>query len=71
VGLGIAVGGGAIVGTGVGTNYKKLDQRIAKTQAKKESLLLVLKYPKLPLHNNMAKLRARQRVRKRDVSFGP
>jgi hypothetical protein len=53
------------------TGYKELDQRIAKTQAKKESLLLVLKYPELPLHNNAAELGVRQRVRKRDVSFGP
>ena len=53
------------------TGYAALDQRIAKTQAKKESLLLVLKYPELPLHNNAAELGVRQRVRKRDVSFGP
>lgn len=53
------------------TGYDELDKRIAKTQAKKESLLLVLKYPELPLHNNPAELGARQRVRKRDVSFGP
>ena len=48
-----------------------MDKRIAKTQAKKASLLLVLKYPELPLHNNPAELGVRQRVRKRDVSFGP
>ena len=53
------------------TGYDELDQRIAKTQAKKTSLLLVLKYPELPLHNNAAELGVRQRVRKRDVSFGP
>jgi hypothetical protein len=53
------------------TGYDELDQRIAKTQAKKTSLLLVLKYPELPLHNNAAELAVRQRVRKRDVSFGP
>lgn len=53
------------------TGYEALDQRIAKSQAKKESLLLVLKHPELPLHNNPAELGARQRVRKRDVSFGP
>jgi len=53
------------------TGYDELDQRIAKTQAKKASLLLVLKHPELPLHNNPAELGARQRVRKRDVSFGP
>ena len=53
------------------TGYEELDKRIAKTQAKKESLLWVLKYPELPLHNNAAELGVRQRVRKRDVSFGP
>ena len=53
------------------TDYEALDQRIAKSQAKKDSLLLVLKHPELPLHNNPAELGARQRVRKRDVSFGP
>jgi hypothetical protein len=49
------------------TGYFDLDQRIAKTQAKKDSLLLVLKHPELPLHNNASELA----VRKRDVSFGP
>jgi len=53
------------------TGYEELDKRIAKTKTKKESLLLVLKYPELPLHNNAAELGVRQRVRKRDVSFGP
>jgi hypothetical protein len=53
------------------TGYAALDARIAKTQAKKTSLLMVLKYPQIPLHNNPAELDARQRVRKRDVSFGP
>ena len=53
------------------TGYDALDQRIAKTKAKKDSLLLVLQYPELPLHNNASELAVRQRVRKRDVSFGP
>jgi hypothetical protein len=53
------------------TGYEALDQRIAKSQTKKNSLLLVLKHPELPLHNNPAELGARQRVRKRDISFGP
>ncbi len=53
------------------TGYDGLDERIAKTQAKKASLLLVLKHPELPLHNNPAELGVRLRVRKRDVSFGP
>ena len=53
------------------TGYEALDERIAKTKAKKDSLLSVLKYPELPLHNNASELGVRQRVRKRDVSFGP
>ena len=53
------------------TGYDELDKRIAMTKAKQEQLLLVLKYPEMPLHNNPAELGARQRVRKRDVSFGP
>jgi len=53
------------------TGYHDLDQRIAKTRAKKISLLLVLQHPELPLHNNASELAVRQRVRKRDVSFGP
>ena len=53
------------------TEYAALDDRIAKTRAKKEFLLRALEHPELPLHNNPAELAARQRVRKRDISFGP
>lgn len=53
------------------TGYNALDERIAKTMAKKECLLMALHHPEIPLHNNPAELGARQRVRKRDVSFGP
>jgi len=53
------------------TGYWHLDERIAKTAAKKEALLCVLAHPAVPLHNNPAELGARHRVRKRDVSFGP
>jgi FtsZ-binding cell division protein ZapB len=53
------------------TGYDALDQRIAKTKAKKDYLLRVLSHPEIPLHNNPAELGARQRVRKRDISFGP
>jgi len=53
------------------TKYAALDERIAKTKAKKAQLLLVLEHPELPLHNNPAELGARQRVRKRDVNYGP
>jgi len=53
------------------TGYWALDERIALTRAKKSQLLVVLRHPEVPLHNNPAELGARQRVRKRDVSFGP
>ena len=53
------------------TGYADLDQRLAKSLAKKDRLLTVLDFPHLPLHNNPAELAARQRVRKRDISFGP
>jgi hypothetical protein len=53
------------------TGYARLDERIALTRGKKAHLLLVLSHPEMPLHHNPAELGARQRVRKRDVSFGP
>ncbi len=53
------------------TGYYGLDDRIEKTKGKKTTLLMVLVHPEIPLHNNPAELGARQRVRKRDVSFGP
>jgi Transposase IS66 family len=56
---------------GTVTGYQALDRRLALTREKKPELLLVLEHPELPLHNNPAELGARQRVRKRDVSFGP
>ena len=51
------------------THYPALDERIATSKAKKPELLLVLKYPELPLHNNEAELAARVQARKRDVSL--
>jgi Transposase IS66 family len=56
---------------GTVTGYQALDRRLALTREKKPELLLVLEHPELPLHTNPAELGARQRVRKRDVSFGP
>ena len=52
------------------TGYDALDERIAKTKAKKESMLMVLAHPEIPLHNNSAELAARKRVRRRKISFG-
>ena len=53
------------------TGYHALDDRLAKTRAKRDALLQVLAHPEVPVHNNPAELGARRRVRKRDVSFGP
>lgn len=51
------------------TGYDALDDRIEKTGNKKEELLLVLKYPWLPLHNNASELGARVEKRRQDVSL--
>lgn len=51
------------------TGYQDLDERIASTLAKKDKLLVVLRFPHLPLHNNPAELGARVQARKRDVSL--
>jgi hypothetical protein len=51
------------------TGYAGLDDRIAKTKAKKEELLTVLSHPEIPLHNNASELGARVSARRRDVSL--
>jgi hypothetical protein len=51
------------------TGYKALDDRIAKTAAKKNELLTVLSVPGVPLHNNASELQARVSARRRDVSL--
>jgi regulator of replication initiation timing len=51
------------------TGYTPLDERIAKTKMKKDSLLLMLKHPELPLHNNASELGARKQARYRDISL--
>lgn len=56
---------------GQATGHWQLDEPLASTRAKKAQLLRVLAHPEIPLHDNPAELGARQRVRKRDVSFGP
>ena len=53
------------------TGYEALDKLIMRTQNHKRQLLVILTHPEIPLHNNPAELGARQRVRKRKVSFGP
>jgi hypothetical protein len=51
------------------TGYAALDDRIAKTAAKKDELLTVLAVPAIPLHNNDSELQARVSARRRDVSL--
>ncbi len=51
------------------TGYEALDQRIAATRRKKESLLTVLGHPEVPLHNNESELGERVAARRRDVSL--
>jgi len=51
------------------TIYDALNNRIEKTRNKKEELLMVLKYPWLPLHNNDSELGARVEKRRQDVSL--
>jgi len=51
------------------TGYTALDDRIAKTAAKKHELLTVLSRPDVPLHNNASELGARVSARRRDVSL--
>jgi hypothetical protein len=51
------------------TKYTALDDRIAKTAAKKDELLTVLSVPQVPLHNNASELGARVSARRRDVSL--
>ena len=51
------------------TGYDSLDDRIEKTRNKKEALLLSLRYPCLPLHNNDSELGARVEKRRQDVSL--
>ena len=51
------------------TGYEALDDRIAKTQAKRNELLTVLTEPSVPLHNNDSELGARVSARRRDVSL--
>ena len=51
------------------TGYTALDDRIAKTAAKKDELLTVLSVPGVPLHNNASELQARVSARRRDVSL--
>ncbi len=50
-------------------DYDLLNERIEKTKVKKDTLLLVLKSPEIPLHNNASELGARKQARYRDISL--
>ena len=51
------------------TGYDDLDERIVKSKSKKDELLVVLKYPEVPLHNNRSENGARTEKRRQDVSL--
>ena len=51
------------------TGYNELDERIAKSKAKKRELLTVLNHPEIPLHNNRSENAARVQKRREDVSL--
>jgi hypothetical protein len=51
------------------TGYEALDDRISKTESKRDELLMVLSDPSVPLHNNASELGARVSARRRDVSL--
>lgn len=49
--------------------YAQLNICIKRTLKNKDQLLAVLEHPQLPIHNNLSELGARQKARKRDVSY--
>ena len=51
------------------SGYQQLDERKRLTLLKSSELLLVLKHPELPLHNNPAELAARTMVQRRNISY--
>lgn len=51
------------------TLVRPLDEQLRRTRENKEGLLLFLKYPQLPLHNNQAEGDIRERVIKRKISL--
>ncbi|WP_145062626.1 hypothetical protein [Adhaeretor mobilis] len=51
------------------TRYEALDDRIAKTQSKRDELLMVISESSVPLHNDASELGARVSARRRDVSL--
>jgi hypothetical protein len=51
------------------TGVKILDEQLGRTKKKIKKLLLFLKYPQLPLHNNLSENDLRERVIKRKISL--
>lgn len=51
------------------TLVRPLDEQLKRTWNNREGLLLFLKYPQVPLHNNQAELDIRERVIKRKISL--
>ena len=50
------------------TRYEMLKEELRKIHKKKDELLLVLKRPDVPLHNNMGEQNIREYVKKRKIS---
>ena len=55
--------------TSENTGVKQLDAQLQRTKKKIDKLLLFLKYPQLPLHNNLCENDLRERVIKRKISL--
>lgn len=55
--------------TSLKLNIKLLDEQLERTKQNKARLLLFLKYPQLPLHNNQSENDIRERVIKRKISL--
>lgn len=55
--------------TKIKTFIKALDAQLARTRKNKDKLLLFLKYPQLPLDNNLCERDLRERVIKRKISL--
>jgi len=55
--------------TSIKTLIRPIDEQLERTKKKKDKLLLFLKYPQLPLHNNLSENDLRERVLKRKISL--
>ena len=55
--------------TSLSTGINLIDKQLERTKLKKDKLLLFLKYPQVPLHNNLSENDLRERVIKRKISL--